>query len=375
MTDEMERTASRFADSEEEAERRFNEFRSKDPFPSIVPALLNSADISDYVAATGMIYPFEDGEERLKSASYRIDLEGECIYWEEDGEKKSCNVKKGDSLILKPNSIVFVTIEPMFRIPNYIALRFNLQISHVYKGLLVGTGPLVDPGFKGKLHLPLHNLTANEYTLKGGDAIIWMEFTKLSTNTIWENNDKERQREGSFRGFQERKNKLTTIDDYIEKAVGRDRKVISSIPYAIEKSQRNAIEAKQISQESKVIAETAKSTVENMKETLRDEFFAIKLNSAEFEKTLVNRVGIISFIFALAFILPSFTLSVTAIYNFLSTRDDVKVLKEKSVPALDKDLKDVKDDKIKTLETDIESLKKQNSELENKLKQAGVKGF
>ncbi len=30
--------------------------------------------------------------------------------------------------------------------------------SIVYKGLLLGTGPIVDPGFVGKLYIPLHKL-------------------------------------------------------------------------------------------------------------------------------------------------------------------------------------------------------------------------
>jgi hypothetical protein len=45
---------------------------------------------------------------------------------------------------------------------------------------LLGTGPLVDPGFHGKLLVPLHNLTSDEYTIRGDEGLIWMEFTKTS---------------------------------------------------------------------------------------------------------------------------------------------------------------------------------------------------
>ena len=64
--------------------------------------------------------------------------------------------------------------------PLYIAVRFNLRITHVHRGLLLGTGPLVDPGFHGKLLIPLHNLTSDEYTIRGDEGLIWMEFTKTS---------------------------------------------------------------------------------------------------------------------------------------------------------------------------------------------------
>src|SRR5438034_7960116 len=42
----------------EKALNAFERFRGRDPFPEIAPALLNSADISDYAAATGMLCPF-----------------------------------------------------------------------------------------------------------------------------------------------------------------------------------------------------------------------------------------------------------------------------------------------------------------------------
>jgi deoxycytidine triphosphate deaminase len=171
------------AESCEEAERRATRWSSKDPFPEIRPALLNSADIADYVAQTGMIYPFNPG--RLKSASYPIRLLGDVLFWDEQGNRVSETLKEGEKFTLPRNSIAFVTLEPVFRFPDYIAGRFNLKIPNVYKGLLLGTGPLVDPGWSGRLSFPLHNLTTNSYDFIGGDEIIWMEFTKLSENDRW----------------------------------------------------------------------------------------------------------------------------------------------------------------------------------------------
>jgi hypothetical protein len=75
-----------------EAVARFKKYKSKDPFPDIPPALLNSADIEDYVRETGMIYPFYP--EDLKSASYEARLQGKCIYWDEKGEKHTLLLEK-----------------------------------------------------------------------------------------------------------------------------------------------------------------------------------------------------------------------------------------------------------------------------------------
>ena len=174
--------------TDSQAERRYEKYAMKDPYPEIESALLNSADIFSYVAATGMIYPFY--VEKLRGATYDVGLKGTAIWWDE--EKKEEHVQElvhpGDFFELKPNSIAFITLEPFFRIPNYLALRFNLRVTHVYKGLLLGTGPIVDPGFVGKLSIPLHNLTANTYKFTVGDDIIQMEFTKLSPNKAWADN-------------------------------------------------------------------------------------------------------------------------------------------------------------------------------------------
>ncbi len=154
-------------------EEKYNYFKKHDPFPSIPDALLNSIDIVKYVLTIGMIQPFDP--ESLDGATYTCNFSGKYIC--DDNGK----LKEGTGeLTLPPNSIAFLEMEPIFRIPEYLILRFNLKVKHVYKGLLLGTGPIIDPGYQGKLHIPLHNLTSNEYIIKKGAQIISIEFTKLS---------------------------------------------------------------------------------------------------------------------------------------------------------------------------------------------------
>jgi hypothetical protein len=62
----------------------FKLYGIKDPFPDIQPALLNSADIYDYIAETGMIAPFYPAS--LKPASYEASLLGSLIWWDENKE-------------------------------------------------------------------------------------------------------------------------------------------------------------------------------------------------------------------------------------------------------------------------------------------------
>jgi deoxycytidine triphosphate deaminase len=169
-----------FASTSAQAQTRYEEYGQTDPFPSIPPALLTSADLADYVAATGMVYPFHYESEKLKPASYEVALIGPCVWYDATGARHYQDLKQGEEFILEANSIAFVTLEPEFRIPTYLAIRFNLRITQIYRGLLLGTGPLVDPGFTGRLSLPLHNWTDNDYVLVGGEGLIWIEVTKLS---------------------------------------------------------------------------------------------------------------------------------------------------------------------------------------------------
>ncbi len=175
-----------YALTESQAEVRFKRWQEIDPFPEISPALLNSADIADYVLATGMIWPFHAAQ--LKSAAYEMKLGNEFLYWDENGNEIHDVIADATGISLKKNSITYVTLKETFLLPDYIALRFNLTISHVHRGLLLGTGPLVNPGFQGKLMIPIHNLTPNEYHLRPGDPLISVEFTKLSPVRYWARN-------------------------------------------------------------------------------------------------------------------------------------------------------------------------------------------
>jgi hypothetical protein len=127
-------------------------------------------------------------------------------------------------------------------LPEYIALRFNLAIREVYRGLLLGTGPLVDPGFTGRLSFPLHNLTNETYCFRAGEEVVWIEFTKLSTWKGWASSTEEKARNGNFYNFQEEKRSRKDIDDYLYRA-NAGRPVRSSIPIEIKSASDRAKDA------------------------------------------------------------------------------------------------------------------------------------
>lgn len=168
-------------DSESEVIQKAEDFRFKDPLPEIVPSLLNKHDIIRYVSKTAMIFPFNI--DQLKSASYEANVGRNAVSWD-GNNKKEYIYRDNKKIILKKNSITYISIDTKFFLPFYIAVRFNLTITHVHRGILLGTGPLVDPGFNGDLMIPLHNLTNNDYEVSPGDPLIAIEFTKLTPDDL-----------------------------------------------------------------------------------------------------------------------------------------------------------------------------------------------
>jgi deoxycytidine triphosphate deaminase len=245
-----------FANTHEDAERKYVKYRDLDPFPQIPPALLTSADIMDYVAATGMLHPFNPESGKLKPASYEADVLGTVQYWDADGHRVVDQLRRGASFTLKQNSIAFVEVEQRFRLPHYIAARFNLRIKHVYRGLLLGTGPLVDPGFRGRLFIPLHNLTNNDYEIAGGEGLLWVEFTKLSWTG--ETLSPALMRAGEFHPFEQGKQEQD-LSYYLQKAAG-GKPIRSSVPIEISKSTKAAEAAQTSSKIAQSAAESAKAT-------------------------------------------------------------------------------------------------------------------
>ena len=248
MTEEPPPAEPAYADSIQEAERRSARYRGRDidldPFPDIPPALLSSEHIKAYVRQTGMVHPFVDDSNRLKSASYEVNAGGRFIYWDEDGKKVEKPIAKDATFTLPPNSISFVQIESEFRLPQYIAVRFNLRITHVHRGLLLGTGPLVDPGFHGNLLIPLHNLTSDEYTIRGDEGLIWIEFTKTSHKPP--SAPVRNAPQDKFEMTEARKN--DQLPEYYFDRASKNRPIQSSIPLVVADARKLAQSASKAAQ-------------------------------------------------------------------------------------------------------------------------------
>lgn len=238
-----------FASSDDEARSRAQTCHVDDPFDDVKPALLNNVDILRYVRQTGMLFPLDiDVEPRskeVKPASIGIRMIGRVVYWDEDNRRHEFELLRAqdlegpdrrvptrDRFALAPNSIAYVTLQPYFRLPSYIAVRFNLTIRDVYRGLLLGTGPIVDPGYHGYLSFPLHNLTANTYHFEAGEVMVWVEFSKISPIVADESDI-------PVAPFPEDKKYRQHVGDYLQYATA-GASIRSSVPEAVKDARMHA---------------------------------------------------------------------------------------------------------------------------------------
>ena len=231
-----------------QADTRAKEAKDDDPFPHIPAALLSSEHIQAYVRQTAMVHPFWPNSGVLKAASYEINPGGDFVVWT-DGKKVVKQIEGNSEIVLPPNSISFVQLASKIRLPNYVAMRFNLRITHVHRGLLLGTGPLVDPGYHGCLLIPLHNLTAEPYTIRTNEGLIWAEFTKTSRERQGDRTENISSIDAAFFATEGYKTDRP-IEYYFQKASG-NRPIESSIPDAIRTARDEAGKAKRDARDAK----------------------------------------------------------------------------------------------------------------------------
>ena len=150
----------------------------------IGPVLL-AEDISKYIYNFGVLIKketFEPGN--LKGASYSMRPHPrDGWYFDRDGNQNRLPTQEdehGKYYKIEPNSLVYIKLFERLIVPYYIIGRHNLTIKYVYQGLLLGTGPQVDPGYEGNLYIPLHNLTDAEVRVYIEKSFVSIDFVRTS---------------------------------------------------------------------------------------------------------------------------------------------------------------------------------------------------
>lgn len=216
----------------EDAQARWNLCSDDDPFPSVPATILSSEHVKAYAKNATLMHPFY--EDKVKAATYEVRPGGQFIRWDPVSNKKVVEdietLKKSGktSITIPKNSIAFVQLESEFYLPSYIAARFNLRITHVHRGLLLGTGPVVDPGFRGHILIPIHNLTSDDYDIDLTDGIIWVDFTKTSRAVNLSNSGLEKDAFQPMPPY-----KIDRAPEYYLEKANQNNPIQSSIPQSI----------------------------------------------------------------------------------------------------------------------------------------------
>lgn len=329
------------AKSEQEAEARAKAFRYHDPLAEqeIPPALLSSNHFIAYIKATALIHPFYEEKGRIKAASYEVRAAGNTIRWDAEGKKVVTPITDDAPIFLPKNSITFIQIESKIRLPQYIAIRFNLRISHVHRGLLLGTGPLIDPEFDGEILIPIHNLTDEDYHVSRAEGLIWVEFTKTSAPP-----DPNR----DFK-LEPRKNALTATD-YLERA-NKNNAIRSSLEGVLVEAKSRAVAAEASAKEAQAWIEKI-TTIGIVGAVIATVTIVLALHS--YFGTMITMAGTVQ---------DKASSAVAKVESLASRTDDDRKSIDEAKKSIEEARKSTEDSK-RTIEESKRSLESANRELE-----------
>lgn len=210
-----------------------------------IPAgMLSSPHIEYYLKKYEILKNYD--MKYIGPASYHMRIGGEVLTWREGkqidfilGKRENQNDNIRTKVRLVPNSLTFLTTIEEFQLPKDIIARFNLKSMWVHQGLLLGTGPIVDPQLHAKLLIPVHNFSSQTVTMYYGQEFISVEFTK----TLDPDDEKD---VGSEEKTKYKPNDHWDFDFHKYRQRISNRKVESSVQEQFEKNNQEILHANAI---------------------------------------------------------------------------------------------------------------------------------
>jgi deoxycytidine triphosphate deaminase len=128
-----------------------------------------------YIDAVHLIEPETFVEDSLRPASYDLHVGDE--YYVDD---KRVPLLPNGQLIIPANGLVYIATKERFNIPYYMVARYSLQVTQVYRGLLIENGLQIDPGYHGRIYVAVHNFTDQARSLLLGKRFLSVDFTRTT---------------------------------------------------------------------------------------------------------------------------------------------------------------------------------------------------
>jgi deoxycytidine triphosphate deaminase len=142
----------------------------EDPRGAVQGSVLLSDQIEYFAVQHKMIEPFN--KDQLKAAAYRLCLGAEC---QQRGNPITLS-ETNHYLRIKPYELAVLSTFETVNLPRFIIARWNIRVHMAYEGLVWVGGPQVDPGYQGKLHCPVYNLSNREVILEYKQPIVTIDF-------------------------------------------------------------------------------------------------------------------------------------------------------------------------------------------------------
>lgn len=134
----------------------------------------------------------------IQACSYDLRMGDQYYYYKKnDGDTVNISyLDKGESLEIPPNSICYVMTEEKVNMPQDLTASISLSFGLIKRGVMLAAQPPYDPGYHGKTVALLHNLSNKTVTIKRGEHILNIVFTKLCNQVNSEN-----QYNGNYQGL------------------------------------------------------------------------------------------------------------------------------------------------------------------------------
>lgn len=135
--------------------------------------LLSNSDILEALAAGILkIEPFE--ESRLQPASYDLTAGDEAV-----ARGGAVDIKEQGYVQIPRGSTAIIATKEVLKLSTSVAGHFGLRSSFARDGLVLLSGPQVDPGFEGILSITVFNSGVDDVTIVLGEAFATIEFVFL----------------------------------------------------------------------------------------------------------------------------------------------------------------------------------------------------
>jgi dCTP deaminase len=142
-------------------------------------SLMGDAALREAVTKGGIALEPAPQQDSMKAASIDLRLGPEAFLGTSDA---ILSMDEKRLLTIPPGELALVTTLEKLRIGNRYAAQIGLRSAFARKGLALLAGPQIDPGFRGRLHVALVNLSPTDIAIAYREPLVTAVFHDLGSD-------------------------------------------------------------------------------------------------------------------------------------------------------------------------------------------------